>query len=98
MQCVALGAALQTALLTEVECLTCQTINQVHADCCKQCNGPLYGADRAQCPQCHTLAAVGAETCQRFGRSLLAEETAMPSLTSTTTNAMPVANAERCPQ
>jgi len=70
MQCVAVGAAIQTALITDIECPNCQTRNSIQQDTCTQCSVTLYGADKVSCPVCYMPCNPGDPTCWKCGTTL----------------------------
>lgn len=73
MQCVALGAAIQSGLLTETECPKCQTRNSIHDEHCQACNAPLFGSLKTPCPVCFVPCDTAASTCWKCGSSLGAD-------------------------
>lgn len=74
MQCVALGAALQTALITEVDCQECHAANPIHLDLCQQCGEPLTGRAKIACPRCYVLNNATDEVCRQCGSALVRTE------------------------
>ncbi|CAM5453187.1 hypothetical protein GCM10010329_33900 [Streptomyces spiroverticillatus] len=63
MHCVALGAAVQSAILEELTCPGCHAVNPIEADTCTGCAAPLVGAATVDCPVCHVPAPAGSTTC-----------------------------------
>ncbi|GAA3491680.1 Hsp70 family protein [Streptomyces cremeus] len=63
MHCVALGAAVQSALLEELTCAACHAVNPVAADACAGCAAPLVGVPTVDCPGCHVPAPSGSAAC-----------------------------------
>ena len=70
MQCVALGAAIQTALITEIICPACHGRSTIADDRCTACDAPLYGSPRVSCPTCFMLNEDGATTCWKCSGDL----------------------------
>lgn len=65
MECVAIGAAIQTVLVTEVECSACHAQNAIQNDYCFQCKADLAEQQLAMCPTCFGFMPVGETTCYR---------------------------------
>ncbi|MFC8841814.1 Hsp70 family protein [Streptomyces griseoincarnatus] len=63
MTCVALGAAVQSALVEELECPGCRAACPLDADVCPECAAPLVGAPTVECPACHVPAPEDTEVC-----------------------------------
>ena len=97
---VAMGAALQSALITEVECLACQHVNPVVADYCQHCQEPLFGRDKVTCPTCYTLSDADVEQCRKCGGSLVHEQSGNGQTKSNVhrTTFASSAATETCPQ
>ena len=72
MQCVAIGAAVQSALIMDIECPACQTRNGIGNDYCQKCNAPLFGEDKVSCPVCYMLCSPGDKTCWKCNSPLTA--------------------------
>lgn len=70
MQCVALGAAVRTALETEIECLNCHNQNSIQNETCVSCGNSLLGEDRVSCPVCFMLSPIAEATCWKCGSNL----------------------------
>jgi hypothetical protein len=70
MQCVALGAAVQAALVTDLTCPACAAPNPVAEDNCLDCSGPLFGGEKVTCPVCFLLSDLGQAECWKCGGSL----------------------------
>ncbi|MFI8386917.1 Hsp70 family protein [Streptomyces sp. NPDC085540] len=81
MTCVALGAAVQSALVEELECPGCRAACPLDADACPGCTAALTGAPTVECPTCHVPAAEGTGECPvcAFDLSGLAAERPTPS-------------------
>jgi molecular chaperone DnaK len=73
MQCVALGAAIQGALLPETACSKCQHRNSVQDDYCQACGAPLFGHTKSTCPQCFVPCDAEADACWKCGIRLEAD-------------------------
>ncbi|MEW1909085.1 Hsp70 family protein [Kitasatospora sp. NPDC085895] len=76
MQCVALGAAVQSALVAEVECPECRTPAELSADSCAECSTSLLGGARVTCTGCHLPVDTAAGACPKCGQQLEAEAAA----------------------
>ncbi|WP_326606708.1 Hsp70 family protein [Streptomyces sp. NBC_01800] len=63
MRCVALGAAIQSALLDELDCADCHSTAPVDANACPGCDAPLTGVATVECPVCHVPAQEGSAAC-----------------------------------
>ncbi|MFD3518358.1 Hsp70 family protein [Streptomyces sp. NPDC058657] len=63
MHCVALGAAVQSALLEELTCPACHTVSPITEGACHGCDAPLVGTATVDCPGCHVPAPAGSATC-----------------------------------
>ncbi|MGW7412010.1 Hsp70 family protein [Streptomyces sp. NPDC054863] len=63
MFCVALGAAVQSALLEELTCPGCHVVSPIGAGSCHGCEAPLIGAPTVDCPGCHVPAPAGSSVC-----------------------------------
>ncbi|MCX5206599.1 Hsp70 family protein [Streptomyces sp. NBC_00237] len=72
MHCVALGAAVQSALLDELTCPSCHTTNPIAADACTACEAALTGAPTIDCPACHVPAPSGSAACPVCAQDLSA--------------------------
>ncbi|MFI8456002.1 Hsp70 family protein [Kitasatospora sp. NPDC085464] len=68
MQCVALGAAVQSALVGEVECPECRAPGDLSASNCANCATSLLGGDRVSCPTCHIPVDSAAADCPKCGQ------------------------------
>jgi molecular chaperone DnaK (HSP70) len=73
MECVAMGAAVQTAITTHVPCPRCQTSNPFAADQCQSCGADLFEEVRpeTECPHCHQPTPLGSERCIHCQRPIL---------------------------
>ncbi|MEV8099808.1 Hsp70 family protein [Kitasatospora sp. NPDC085879] len=76
MQCVALGAAVQSALVAEVECPECRTPAELSAASCAQCSTSLLGGARVTCTGCHLPVDAAAGACPKCGQQVEAEAAA----------------------
>ncbi|SEL57902.1 Hsp70 family protein [Streptacidiphilus jiangxiensis] len=63
MLCVAQGAAVQAALLGELECPHCLTTCPPEASDCAGCGARLVGRPTVDCPTCHVPADASRDTC-----------------------------------
>ncbi|MFD0409532.1 Hsp70 family protein [Kitasatospora sp. NPDC127116] len=70
MQCVALGAAVQSALVGEVECPECRAPGDLSASNCANCATTLLGGARVSCPTCHIPVDADAAACPKCERAL----------------------------
>ncbi|HSA53969.1 MAG TPA: Hsp70 family protein [Yinghuangia sp.] len=69
MQCVALGAAVQGALVADVECAACRAPNELAAASCSACAASLVGAPRVSCATCHLPVPTEVESCPKCGQA-----------------------------
>ncbi|MEV7596369.1 Hsp70 family protein [Kitasatospora sp. NPDC089797] len=70
MQCVALGAAAQSALVGEVECPECRAPGDLSASNCANCATSLLGGERISCPTCHIPVDPAAADCPKCAGSM----------------------------
>ncbi|MFF3003543.1 Hsp70 family protein [Kitasatospora sp. NPDC057940] len=70
MQCVALGAAVQSALVGEVECPECRAPGDLSASNCANCATTLLGGPRVSCTGCHLPVDAEATACPKCGQEL----------------------------
>jgi molecular chaperone DnaK (HSP70) len=70
MQCVALGAAVQSALLGEVECAECHQPGALTDEVCTGCEASLIGADRISCPTCYLPVSPEESCCPKCRQAL----------------------------
>lgn len=70
MQCVALGAAVQSALVGEVECPECRAPGDLSASNCANCATTLLGGARVSCPTCHIPVDAEAAACPKCEQAL----------------------------
>ncbi|MBD0672917.1 Hsp70 family protein [Streptomyces sp. CBMA156] len=70
MQCVALGAAVQSALVGEVECAECRAPGDLSASNCANCATTLLGGARVSCPACHVPVDAEAAACPKCEQQL----------------------------
>ncbi|MEV7354843.1 Hsp70 family protein [Kitasatospora sp. NPDC091276] len=70
MQCVALGAAVQSALVGEVECPECRAPGDLSASNCANCATTLLGGPRVSCTGCHLPVDAEAAACPKCGQEL----------------------------
>ncbi|MFF7989197.1 Hsp70 family protein [Kitasatospora xanthocidica] len=97
MQCVALGAAVQSALVGEVECPECRAPGDLSASNCANCATSLLGGDRVSCPTCHIPVDAEAADCPKCGQSMAGSGTAgagIPKQAQATT----VVRGDNCPR
>ncbi|MDH6223279.1 Hsp70 family protein [Streptomyces sp. MJP52] len=82
MICVALGAAVESALVEDLECPECRAACPSDFDECAECATPLVGAPTVQCPACHIPAPEGTGACPVCATDLtgfIAERPTLPS-------------------
>ncbi|MEU9040991.1 MULTISPECIES: Hsp70 family protein [unclassified Kitasatospora] len=97
MQCVALGAAVQSALVGEVECPECRAPGDLSASNCANCATSLLGGDRVSCPTCHIPVHSEAADCPKCGQDMAgsgAGGTAIPKQAQAAT----VVRSDNCPR
>ncbi|MET8541958.1 Hsp70 family protein [Kitasatospora sp. NPDC004799] len=96
MQCVALGAAVQSALVGEVECPECRAPGNLSASNCVNCATSLLGGARVSCPTCHIPVDADAAACPKCEQVLdgSGEGAAVPRQTRTTA----VVQGDNCPR
>ncbi|MFJ1702565.1 Hsp70 family protein [Kitasatospora sp. NPDC088346] len=94
MQCVALGAAVQSALVSEVECPECRAPGDLAASACSNCAASLLGGPRISCPGCHLPVDPAADACPKCEHVLEAAG-ASPVATA---QAAPAAQTLGCPR
>jgi molecular chaperone DnaK (HSP70) len=70
MLCVAHGAAIETALVSEINCPKCHHKNNIDKLQCDKCKTTLIGEDRITCPKCFLPSPVTKDTCWKCGHSL----------------------------
>jgi len=70
MLCVAHGAAIETALVHEVDCLQCHHKNQLDAIKCEKCSASLVGEEKIDCPVCFLPSPAAAKNCWKCGSEL----------------------------
>ena len=70
MFCVADGAAIETALIHEIDCIKCHTKNELDATKCQKCGAPLIGEEKIDCPKCFMPSPAGATKCWKCGAKL----------------------------
>jgi len=70
MQCVALGAAVQSALLKEVLCPECGAGAALEAEVCDACGTSLIGGERVSCPACFIPVDPAEPACGKCGHAL----------------------------
>lgn len=97
MHCVALGAAIQAALLEDVECVGCGVRNPVDNDDCTSCGEPLYGRAKIDCPTCFMPCDEGAAECWKCGQSLEQIAKKAPEASAGATGANPDAAVTATP-
>ncbi|MER7752816.1 Hsp70 family protein [Kitasatospora sp. NPDC097643] len=94
MQCVALGAAVQSALVGEVECPECRAPGDLSASNCANCATSLLGGPRVSCPGCHLPVDADASACPKCGQALDGSAAAAPPRSQAAT----VVQADNCPR
>ncbi|MER8187375.1 Hsp70 family protein [Kitasatospora sp. NPDC094015] len=94
MQCVALGAAVQGALVAEVECPECRAPGDLAASACANCSASLLGGPRVSCPGCHLPVDTAAAACPKCGQDLA--DGAAPAAPVRTAPAAQSAGCPRC--
>ncbi|MFF4379896.1 Hsp70 family protein [Kitasatospora sp. NPDC001547] len=96
MQCVALGAAVQSALVGEVECPECRAPGDLSASNCANCATTLLGGARISCPTCHIPVDAEASACPKCEQALDGSGggAAIPRQTGTTA----VVHGGNCPR
>jgi molecular chaperone DnaK (HSP70) len=67
MLCVAHGAAIETSLITEIECPKCHHMNQLDAMKCEKCGYSLVGEEKIDCPVCFLPSPITERTCWKCG-------------------------------
>jgi molecular chaperone DnaK (HSP70) len=70
MKAVALGAAFQSGLVTEVDCPHCQQQSPVSADDCTACGRSLLPPAKLSCPTCFRYSDAGTAVCPRCDTDL----------------------------
>ncbi|MBV2156758.1 Hsp70 family protein [Kitasatospora sp. SUK 42] len=103
MQCVALGAAVQSALVGEVECPECRAPGDLSASNCVNCATSLLGGARISCPTCHLPVDAEADACPKCAQDLAGSTTSAPSSPSAPgipqqTQATTVVRGDNCPR
>ncbi|GAB2697410.1 Hsp70 family protein [Kitasatospora kifunensis] len=102
MQCVALGAAVQSALVGEVECPECRAPGDLAAAACANCAASLLGGPRSACPGCHLPVDAAAEACPKCGHQQPASPTpaaaSTPATAATATATATTAQTHNCPR
>ncbi|MFF0410929.1 Hsp70 family protein [Kitasatospora sp. NPDC004745] len=97
MQCVALGAAVQSALVGEVECPECRAPGDLSASNCANCATSLLGGPRISCTGCHIPFDAEAAACPKCG--LEASGSPAPRSAAPVRSPAPtVAHGENCPR
>ncbi|MFJ9445933.1 Hsp70 family protein [Kitasatospora sp. NPDC101235] len=96
MQCVALGAAVQSALVGEVECPECRAPGDLSASNCANCATTLLGGSRVSCPTCHIPVDADAAACPKCEQALDGSGggATVPQQTRATT----VVHGDNCPR
>ncbi|WP_371501209.1 Hsp70 family protein [Kitasatospora sp. NBC_00374] len=94
MQCVALGAAVQSALVSEVECPECRAPGDLAASACSNCAASLLGGPRVSCPGCHLPVDPAADACPKCEHVLEAAGAAPVAAAQ----AAPAAQTRGCPR
>ncbi|MDH6707292.1 molecular chaperone DnaK [Kitasatospora sp. MAA19] len=96
MQCVALGAAVQSALVGEVECPECRAPGDLSASNCANCATSLLGGPRVSCTGCHIPVDAEAASCPKCGQEAGASATGagIPAQSQAAT----VVRSDNCPR
>ncbi|WP_369184571.1 Hsp70 family protein [Streptomyces sp. Y1] len=97
MQCVALGAAVQSALVGEVECPECRAPGDLSASNCANCATTLLGGDRVSCPGCYVPVDAAAADCPKCGAELAGSGTGGASVPKQS-QAATVVRVDNCPR
>ncbi|RKT19064.1 Hsp70 protein [Streptomyces sp. 1114.5] len=97
MQCVALGAAVQSALVGEVECPECRAPGDLSASNCANCATTLLGGDRVPCPTCHIPVDSEAADCPKCGQSMDGSGGSGPTVPKQA-QATTVVRSDNCPR
>ena len=87
MLCVAMGAAIQTGLVTEIDCPNprCNQKNPVEAEVCSACGRSLVGDEKVDCPACFMPNDIDRRSCWKCGASLAPGVRPQPAATATWT-------------
>ncbi|MFF3597324.1 Hsp70 family protein [Kitasatospora indigofera] len=94
MQCVALGAAVQSALIAELDCPSCRTDNPLAAADCAGCGNSLLGEPRTTCQGCFLPVDPQAAECPKCGTPPVPDE--HPALPPVPAAAAGVRSCPRC--
>ncbi len=72
MLCVAMGAAIQTGLVTEIDCPNpkCNQKNPIDAEVCSACGRSLVGDQKVDCPACFMPNDIDRRSCWKCGTTL----------------------------
>jgi molecular chaperone DnaK len=70
MFCVAHGAAIESTLIREIDCIKCHTKNPLDATKCQKCSAPLIGEEKIDCPKCFIPSPSGEKKCWKCGADL----------------------------
>ncbi|WP_051830793.1 MULTISPECIES: Hsp70 family protein [Streptomyces] len=97
MQCVALGAAVQSALVGEVECPECRAPGDLSASNCANCATTLLGGDRVSCPTCHIPVDSEAADCPKCGQDMGGSGSGGPTVPKQA-QATTVVRSDNCPR
>ena len=68
--CVAYGAAIETALVHEVDCPQCHHKNPLDAIKCEKCSASLVGEEKIDCPVCFLPSPAAARNCWKCSSEL----------------------------
>jgi molecular chaperone DnaK len=96
MECVAIGASLQTALLTSIECPNCHADNSIHNDFCLQCQTSLEEEQLICCPTCFTFFSSNEKNCFKCGKSSSLKDASTTSANPPRASQSTVRNCSKC--
>lgn len=96
MQCVALGAAVQSTIIAETECPKCHAQNSVKEDSCPKCGTSLCGVPKVKCPVCFALCDAESTECHKCGNPLDGARQRAPMATNTESAAGE--GGQKCPE
>ncbi|MGA4542696.1 Hsp70 family protein [Uniformispora flossi] len=94
MQCVAVGAAIQTALLAHIECPSCGLSNALQDEACA-CGASLVGSRKVDCATCFLPVDATAAACGKCGTAV-ADSPAAPTASAGPSGVEPTAELWAC--